>query len=69
MNTEKTVGIGLVGAGFMGKCHANAFRSVPGLFDVPATRFWRFWRTRPRRRPMARRGRSASRGQRVTGGN
>lgn len=37
MNTEKTVGIGLVGAGFMGKCHANAFRSVPGLFDVPAT--------------------------------
>lgn len=30
------IGIGLVGAGFMGRCHANAFRSVSGLFDVPA---------------------------------
>lgn len=29
------VGIGLVGSGFMGRCHANAFRSVAGLFDVP----------------------------------
>ena len=29
------VGIGLVGSGFMGKCHANAFRSVAGLFDLP----------------------------------
>lgn len=29
------VGIGLVGSGFMGRCHANAFRSVSGLFDVP----------------------------------
>ena len=27
--------IGLIGAGFMGKCHANAFRSVAGLFDLP----------------------------------
>ena len=26
--------IGLIGAGFMGKCHANAFRSVAGLFDL-----------------------------------
>lgn len=34
MATE-TIGIGLVGAGFMGRCHANAFRSVAGLFDVP----------------------------------
>lgn len=32
---KKTVGIGLVGAGFMGRCHANAFRSVSGLFDLP----------------------------------
>ncbi len=31
----KSVGIGLIGAGFMGRCHANAFRSVAGLFDVP----------------------------------
>ncbi len=27
--------IGLVGSGFMGRCHANAFRSVSGLFDLP----------------------------------
>ncbi len=26
--------IGLIGAGFMGRCHANAFRSVAGLFDL-----------------------------------
>lgn len=32
---KKTVGIGLIGAGFMGRCHANAFRSVAGLFDLP----------------------------------
>lgn len=30
------LGVGLVGAGFMGRCHANAFRSVGGLFDLPA---------------------------------
>ncbi len=30
-----SVGIGLIGSGFMGRCHANAFRSVAGLFDVP----------------------------------
>ena len=30
------VGIGLIGAGFMGRCHANAFGSVAGLFDLPA---------------------------------
>ena len=31
------VGVGLIGAGFMGKCHANAFRSVGGLFDLPCS--------------------------------
>ena len=31
----KTIGIGLVGSGFMGRCHANAYSSVAGLFDVP----------------------------------
>ena len=31
---KPTVGIGLVGAGFMGRCHANAFRSVSGLFEL-----------------------------------
>ena len=30
-----TVGIGLIGSGFMGRCQANAFTSVAGLFDVP----------------------------------
>lgn len=32
---KKSVGIGLVGSGFMGRCHANAFRAVGGLFDLP----------------------------------
>ncbi len=27
--------VGLVGSGFMGRCHANAFRSVSGLFELP----------------------------------
>ena len=31
------IGIGLVGSGFMGRCHANAFRSVGGLFDLPVS--------------------------------
>lgn len=37
MGTNRTpdVGIGLVGAGFMGRCHANAFGAVAGLFEVP----------------------------------
>ena len=32
---KTNVGVGLVGAGFMGRCHANAFRTVGGLFDLP----------------------------------
>ncbi|SER95559.1 Predicted dehydrogenase [Tranquillimonas rosea] len=32
---KPVLGVGLVGAGFMGRCHANAFRSVGGLFDLP----------------------------------
>jgi len=32
---EKKVGIGLIGSGFMGKAHANAFRSVSGIFNLP----------------------------------
>ena len=31
----KDIGIGLVGSGYMGRCHANAFRTVTGIFDVP----------------------------------
>ena len=33
--TRRRVGIGLVGSGFMGRCHANAYASVSGLFDLP----------------------------------
>jgi predicted dehydrogenase len=33
--SKPAVGIGLIGSGFMGKCHANAFRAVGGLFDLP----------------------------------
>lgn len=33
--SKPKIGIGLVGSGFMGRCHANAFRAVSGLFDVP----------------------------------
>ena len=31
----RTLGVGLVGAGFMGRCHANAFRNACRVFDVP----------------------------------
>lgn len=33
----KTLNVGMIGSGFMGRCHANAFGSVAGLFDLPAT--------------------------------
>ena len=36
MGEKRTIRVGLVGAGFMGRCHANAFRSVGGIFDLPA---------------------------------
>ena len=32
---KRRVGIGLVGSGFMGRCHANAFTSVAGVFETP----------------------------------
>src|SRR5205823_10702219 len=31
----KTVNIGLVGYGFMGRAHSNAFRQAPKFFDLP----------------------------------
>ena len=35
----KDVGIGLIGAGFMGKCHAMAFGAVKATYgDVPTPR-------------------------------
>lgn len=37
MKKRPEIGIGLIGSGFMGRCHANAFTAVGGLFDLPAT--------------------------------
>ena len=35
----KSIGIGLIGTGFMGKCHARAYGSVKAVFgDIPAPR-------------------------------
>lgn len=31
----KEIGIGLIGTGFMGKCHAMAFKAVAGVFATP----------------------------------
>jgi len=31
----KTLNIGLVGYGFMGRAHSNAFRTAPNFFDLP----------------------------------
>jgi predicted dehydrogenase len=32
---RKILRVGMVGSGFMGKCHANAFRAYGGLFEAP----------------------------------
>ncbi len=32
---EKTLNIGVVGCGFMGRTHSNAFRTAPHFFDLP----------------------------------
>lgn len=39
MNNDntKTLNVGLVGSGFMGRCHANAFRTYGGLFEAPVS--------------------------------
>lgn len=31
----QTIGVGLIGTGFMGKCHALAYRNVAQVFDLP----------------------------------
>ena len=31
----KKIKIGLIGSGFMGRCHAHAYKTVNGLFDLP----------------------------------
>jgi len=35
MSAEKTLNIGMVGYGFMGRAHSNAYRRVSNFFDVP----------------------------------
>ncbi|MBB3174521.1 putative dehydrogenase [Endobacter medicaginis] len=35
LSSPGTIGVGLVGSGFMGRAHAQAFRAVGGLFDLP----------------------------------
>ena len=32
---KKKLNIGVVGCGFMGRTHSNAFRTVPNFFDIP----------------------------------
>ena len=35
--SKKELNIGLVGYGFMGRTHSNAFRQAPQFFDLPYT--------------------------------
>ncbi len=35
MSTKKPLNIGIIGYGFMGRTHANAFRKVSNFFDLP----------------------------------
>ena len=35
MAAKKTLNIGLVGYGFMGRTHSNAFLQAPRFFDLP----------------------------------
>lgn len=37
-SAKPRLGFGLVGSGFMGRVHAQAFRSVGGIFDLPVER-------------------------------
>jgi predicted dehydrogenase len=37
MPTRRTIRVGLIGYGFMGKAHSNAWRQAPCFFDLPAT--------------------------------
>ena len=32
---KKTIGIGLIGSGFMGRSHSHALHAAPGIFDLP----------------------------------
>ena len=34
INTSKEINIGLLGCGFMGKCHTNAYKKIPYIYSV-----------------------------------
>ena len=36
MGPRRTLQVGLIGHGFMGKAHSNAWRQAPRFFDLPA---------------------------------
>jgi len=36
MNAQRTLRVGLIGYGFMGKAHSNAWRQAPRFFELPA---------------------------------
>lgn len=36
MKKRRTLGVGLIGYGFMGRAHSNAWRQAPHFFDLPA---------------------------------
>src|SRR5438105_1528058 len=36
MSRRRTLHVGLIGSGFMGKAHSNAWRQAPRFFDLPA---------------------------------
>src|SRR2546427_8135759 len=36
MTSRRTLHVGLIGYGFMGKAHSNAWRQAPRFFDLPA---------------------------------
>src|SRR4051812_39242866 len=36
MSTRRTLGIAMIGHGFMGKAHSNAWRQAPHFFDLGA---------------------------------
>src|SRR4051812_18544979 len=36
MGARRTLQVGLIGHGFMGKAHSNAWRQAPRFFDLPA---------------------------------
>src|SRR4051812_44950507 len=36
MRTRRVLNVGLIGYGFMGRAHSNAWRQAPHFFDLPA---------------------------------